>query len=165
MTAAQAGFLIGLSIAGLVIAAIAVAIVAADRRAVGGGSIGLLARLSRPSTARMEVGRWAHLAHRLSGLSIFVFLVLHLGDVALVAVSAELYDEVHSLYGTAPMRVFEVLLMAGILFHALNGLRLLALDVLDVSGRAAERLLWLVVLVTVAGIVPAAGIILGPVLR
>lgn len=165
MTPAQVAFLVGLATTGSVIAIVAVAIVAADRRAIGGGAIGLLERLSRPSTARMEVGRWAHLAHRLSGLSIFAFLVLHLMDVALFAVSPALYDEVHLLYGTAPMRVFEVVLLAGILFHALNGLRLLALDLVDASGRAAERLLWLALVATVLVTIPAAAVILGPVLR
>lgn len=165
MTPAQTAFILGLSTAGLVIVIVAAVIVMADRRAVGGGAIGLLERLSRPSTARIEVGRWSHVAHRISGLSIFAFLILHLADVALIAVSPELYDEVHLLYGTAPLRVFEVFLLAGILFHALNGLRLLALDIVDISGRAAERLLWFVLALTAALAIPAAGAILGPVLR
>jgi succinate dehydrogenase / fumarate reductase cytochrome b subunit len=162
---AQVAFLVGLATAGAAIALVTVVIVAADRRSVGGGAIGLLERLSRPSTARMEVGRWAHVAHRVSGLSIFAFLALHLGDIALFAVSPGLYDEVHSLYGTAPLRVFEVVLLAGILFHALNGLRLVALDLTDVSGRAAERWLWVVLVATVGVTIPAATVILGPVLR
>ena len=165
MTPAQAAFIVGLATAGLVIAIVAAVIVMADRRAVGGGAIGIVERLSRPSTARLEVGRWAYVAHRISGLSIFAFLILHLADVALIAVSPELYDEVHLLYGTAPLRVFEVALLAGILFHALNGMRLLVLDLVDVTGRTAERLLWLVLGVTALLVIPAAGVILGPVLR
>lgn len=165
MTTAQSAFVAGLALALLVIAIVAVAVVAADRRAVGGGSIGFLERLSRPSTARIEVGRWAHLAHRISGLAILAFLVLHLVDVSLIAVSPALYDEVHQLYGTAPLRVFEVALLAAIVFHAFNGLRLIALDLVDLPGRVAERLLWAVLVVTVLLTVPAAAIILGPVLR
>jgi succinate dehydrogenase / fumarate reductase cytochrome b subunit len=69
------------------------------------------------------------------------------------------------LYGTPVLRVFEVALLAAILFHAFDGLRLLALDLVDLGWRSSERLLWLAVALTVALTVPAAVLILAPVLR
>jgi hypothetical protein len=44
-------------------------------------------------------------------------------------------------------------------------LRLLALDLVDLGWRSSERLLWLAVALTVALTVPAAVLILAPVLR
>jgi len=162
MTAAQLAFLAALAIITLGIAAFAALVIGRSRQSAGGNP-GVIARLGRPSVARMELHRWAYYAHRISGLAIFAFLALHLVDVGLVAISPSLYDEVHSLYGTPPMRVFEVALLAGILFHAANGLRLLAMDLVDVGSRTSERLLWLAIAVTVILTIPAGVIILAPV--
>jgi succinate dehydrogenase / fumarate reductase cytochrome b subunit len=163
MTPAQLAFMAGLGVVTAAIAAYAILVVAQARRAAA-GTPGLIARLGRPSTARLELHRWAFYAHRISGLAIFAFLALHLIDVGLIAISPDLYDEVHSLYGTTAMRLFEVALLAGILWHTCNGLRLLVLDVVDVDTRASERLLWAALLATVALTIPAAIVILGPAL-
>lgn len=161
MTPAQLAFLAGLGVVTLAIVVYGVVVIARARRAAG-GSPGLIARLGRPSTARLELHRWAFYAHRISGVAIFAFLALHLVDVGLIAISPDLYDEVHSLYGSTPMRLFEVALLAGILWHACNGLRLLVLDVFDVGLRGSERMLWAALVVTVALTLPAAVVILGP---
>lgn len=161
MTPAQLAFLAGLGVVTLAIVVYGVVVIARARRAAG-GSPGLIARLGRPSTARLELHRWAFYAHRISGLAIFAFLALHLVDVGLIAISPHLYDEVHSLYGSTPMRLFEVVLLAGILWHACNGLRLLVLDVFDIGLRDSERMLWAALVVTVALTIPAAAVILGP---
>ena len=162
MTPAQLAFLAGLGVVTVAIVAYAAFVIARARRAAG-GTPGLIARLGRPSTARLELHRWAFYAHRISGLAIFAFLALHLVDVGLIAISPELYDEVHSLYGSTPMRLFEVALLAGILWHACNGLRLLLLDVVDMDARASERMLWAALIATIALTVPAAVVILRPV--
>lgn len=161
MTPAQLAFLAGLGVVTVSILAYAVVVIARARRAAG-GSPGLIARLGRPSTARLELHRWAFYAHRISGLAIFAFLALHLVDVGLIAISPDLYDEVHSLYGSTPMRLFEVALLTGILWHTCNGLRLVLLDVLDLGARASERMLWAALVATIALTVPAAIVILGP---
>lgn len=162
MSPAQLTFLVALAVVGVAIAILGALVLARSRRAAGVGP-GVVTRLGRPSVARLELHRWAYYAHRISGIGIFAFLALHLVDVGLVAISPDLYDEVHSLYGTPPMRVFEVVLLAGILFHAANGLRLLLLDLVDVGARTSERLLWLAIAITVVLTIPAGVIILAPV--
>jgi succinate dehydrogenase / fumarate reductase cytochrome b subunit len=163
MTPAQLAFLGALAtIVGLV-GAFGLLVVSRARRVAGGGRIGILGRLGRPSTARLELHRWAFYAHRISGLGILGFLALHTVDIGLVAISPALYDEVHALYSTPLLRVFEVSLLAGILFHAFNGLRLLHLDLFDTDARTSERLLWLTVALVVVVAIPAAVVIIGPV--
>lgn len=164
MTPAQASFLVALTAILLGVTAFAVVVVGAGRRSAGAETLGVVTRLARPRTARLELHRWAYYAHRVSGLAILGFLALHLVDVGLVAISPALYDEVHALYGTLPLRVFEVGLLAGILFHAANGLRLLVLDLVDVRAATSERLLWVAIAVTIVLTIPAAAIILGPAL-
>lgn len=110
-----------------------------------------------------DVQRWAFVAHRSTGVAVFAFLLLHVFDVALYVVSPARFDDVHELYGTAPMRVFECLLLFAILFHTFNGLRLVLLDVVEIRLSIARRLLHLALgLTAVAGLL-ASVVILKPV--
>jgi succinate dehydrogenase / fumarate reductase cytochrome b subunit len=165
MTPAQTAFLAALGTILALVAALGWLVVARARRASRVPATSILGRLGRTSVARLELHRWAFYAHRMGGLAILAFLALHVVDVGLVAISPMLYDEVHALYGTPALRVFEVFLLAAILFHAFDGLRLLVLDLVDVSWRMSERMLWLAVALTVALTIPAAAVILAPVFR
>ncbi len=152
MTGAQGAFLAAFTLVNVAIVA-AVVVVVRNARSMDGGTYvtrSLLKRLGRLPAERSDVNRWAFYAHRLSGIGIFAFLCLHIVDVSLYAISLPLYDEVHLLYGSAPMRVFEVGLLLALLFHALNGLRVIAIDVWDLGvGQAARLLTGVLVLTTV----------------
>jgi succinate dehydrogenase / fumarate reductase cytochrome b subunit len=102
-------------------------------------------------------------AHRATGVAVFAFLLVHVLDVALVALSRRRFDEVHELYGTAPMRVFECLLLFAILFHTFNGLRLVLLDLAEVRAATARRLLHGAVALTAVAGSAASVVILRPV--
>ena len=101
--------------------------------------VGWRGRIGRASDR--DAQRWAFIAHRVTGVAVFAFLTLHVFDVSLLAISSSRFDDVHRLYGTAPMRVFETLLCAAILFHTFNGLRLVLLDVAELGLQTARRLL------------------------
>ena len=165
MTKAQFLFLLAFSLVNVAILAAVVAVVREARRVDGGGywNRDMLRRLGRLPTERSEANRLAFYTHRVTGLAIFAFLALHVVDVSLYAVSPSLYDNVHELYGTTVMRVFECGLLFALLFHALNGLRLVAIDVWDVGARVATRMLTAVVVAT--GVLTLAGsiVILRPV--
>ena len=121
-----------------------------------------LERIGRASDR--DVQRWAFVAHRSTGVAVFAFLLLHVFDVALYAVSPARFDDVHELYGTAPMRVFECLLLFAILFHTFNGLRLVLLDVVEVQLSTARRLLHVALGLTASVGALASVVILKPVL-
>lgn len=110
-----------------------------------------------------DVQRWAFLAHRATGVAVFAFLLLHVLDVALYAISPARFDEVHELYGTTALRVFECLLLFAILFHTLNGLRLVLLDVVDVREPRARMLLHVAVALTAITGSAASVVIMKPV--
>ncbi len=107
-------------------------------------------------------GQWAFVGHRVSGVLVFLFLLLHIVDVSLINISAEAYDEVHELYGNVVLRIFEVGLLFALLFHSLNGLRIVALDFFPGAVRQERRLLSMVVFLTFAVGVPCAYVILKP---
>lgn len=165
MTTAQLLFLSAFTLVNFAILA-AVVVVAREARRVDGGALWsktLLRRLGRLPSERSEANRLAFYTHRLSGIAIFAFLALHIIDVSLVAISAALYDDVHRLYGTAVMRLFECGLLFALLFHALNGLRLIAIDVWDLGVQAATKILNGVVVASVLVTVAGSIVILRPV--
>ena len=124
--------------------------------------LGWIERIGR--TTDRDVQRWAFVAHRVTGVAVFAFLLLHVFDVSLFAVSKTRFDDVHRLYGSAPMRVFECLLLYAILFHTFNGLRLVALDVAELGAATAKRQLYGAIVATVLAGTAASVVILEPVL-
>jgi succinate dehydrogenase / fumarate reductase, cytochrome b subunit len=166
MTFAQLVFLAGLTVALLAVVWFGVVVVADAARSDGGPrpGVGLLGRLERPRTDWREANRWAFYVHRLTGCAIFAFLCLHIVDVSTYAFSRDLYGEVHDLYGSTPMRVFECALLFAILFHALNGLRIIAVDVADLGMVPARRALVAVMALTLLAGTAGSAVILAPVL-
>jgi succinate dehydrogenase / fumarate reductase, cytochrome b subunit len=115
----------------------------------------------RSTVYKGRTGQWAFLLHRISGFLVFFFLLLHIVDVSLIK-RPHLYDEVHELYGNVLMRVFEVGLLFALLYHSLNGLRIVLIDFWNDAVRN-ERALWYgVVFVTLAAGIPGAYVILRP---
>jgi succinate dehydrogenase / fumarate reductase cytochrome b subunit len=90
---------------------------------------------------------WSWVAHRVTGVLIFFFLYVHVLDTALVRVSPHLYNEVVETYKTPIVNLFEVGLVAAVLFHALNGLRIILVDFWSKGTRYQRQMLWAVVAV------------------
>jgi succinate dehydrogenase / fumarate reductase, cytochrome b subunit len=122
--------------------------------------------LTRVPTLLRYRGREGMLAwafHRISGVGIFAFVVLHVIDIYLVGGDPELYDEVLAFYASIPGRILEVLLGAGLLYHALNGLRIIIIDLWPRMTAYHRQLWWASWVIFVAVGVPGAVIILRPV--
>ena len=112
---------------------------------------------------RGRVGMLAWAFHRISGVGIFAFVVLHVIDIYLVGGNPELYDDVLTFYASIPGRLLEVVLGAALLYHALNGLRIIIIDLWP-PMTVYHRVLWWAswVIFIVVG-VPGGLIILRPV--
>ena len=164
MTMSQWLFLVGLTLISLAVLVFG-GIVALGAARSGSGSYlsrGFFRRLQRSPSERAEFDRWAFYAHRLSGFAIFAFLLLHLVDVGLFTASPDLYDEVHELYGSLGLRLFECVLLFAILFHTFNGLRVLAIDLGNLSVAISRRLLLAAVSLTALIGLAGSAVILAP---
>ena len=106
-------------------------------------------------------GQWAFLAHRITGFLVFAFLMLHVVDVSLVR-WPDLYDDVHRLYGNILLRLFEVGLLVSLVFHALNGLRIAAVDLFPGAVANEARMFNVVLLLTASLSIPGAVVIVWP---
>jgi succinate dehydrogenase / fumarate reductase, cytochrome b subunit len=94
---------------------------------------------------RGREGMWSWVAHRVTGVLVFFFLFVHVLDTALVRVSPEAYDDTIAVYKTPIVAFMEYGLVAAVLFHALNGLRIVAVDFWDKGTRYQKQMLWAVV--------------------
>lgn len=104
-------------------------------------------RLAAPGTLyRGGAGMWSWVAQRVTGMLVYMFLVVHVLDTSLVRVSPEAYDAVIAIYKNPVVGLAEVGLVGAVLFHALNGVRILAVDALA-NGPGRQRLMLVAVLV------------------
>jgi succinate dehydrogenase / fumarate reductase, cytochrome b subunit len=106
---------------------------------------------------RGREGMWSWVAHRVTGFLIFFFLLVHVADTSLVRVSPEAYDVVIGSYKNPVMGIAEAGLVAAIVFHAFNGIRVMLVDFWAKGTRYQRVMLWVVmalVVVTMAGFLP-----------
>lgn len=104
---------------------------------------------------RGREGMWSWVAHRVTGVLIFFFLLVHVLDTALVRVSPDSYDSVIDSYKSPVINLMEVGLVAAVVYHALNGLRVMAIDFWEKGPRYQRQL-------TRYGVVPGFVILVGP---
>jgi succinate dehydrogenase / fumarate reductase cytochrome b subunit len=94
---------------------------------------------------RGREGMWSWVLHRITGVSIYFFLLVHILDTALVRISPEAYNAVIGTYKNPVMGLGETALVAAILFHALNGLRIILIDFWGPGTRHQRLLFWIVI--------------------
>lgn len=109
------------------------------------------ARPKRPLTAwfdvrRHRVGSWAFALNRLTGIGLTVYLFLHLIVLSLLAQGESSWDEFVALAKSPFFLTLDVVLIFGILFHGLNGIRV-ALVGMGVGARNQRQIFWGVVAV------------------
>lgn len=71
---------------------------------------------------------WSWVAHRITGVTLFFFLFAHVIDTSMVRVSPEAYNTAVETYKNPIVGVMEIGLVAAVLFHAFNGIRLILVD-------------------------------------
>jgi succinate dehydrogenase / fumarate reductase cytochrome b subunit len=71
---------------------------------------------------------WSWVAHRITGVMLFFFLFAHVIDTAMVRVSPDAYNTAVETYKNPVVGLMEVGLVAAVLFHALNGIRVILVD-------------------------------------
>ena len=114
-------------------------------------------RVPRGTLDRGNEGMWSWVLHRITGVAIFFFLLVHVLDTALIRVSPEAYDAVIGTYKNWIMALGEVALVGAIAYHAYNGLRIILVDFWSWATRHQRQLWWGVIglwVVTMLGFTP-----------
>lgn len=104
---------------------------------------------------RGDLGMWSWVAHRITGVLTFFFLFVHVLDTALVRVSPNAYDTVINTYKHPVMILFELGLLAAVLFHGFNGIRVMLVDFWAQGTRYQRPMLWGVLALWLVLMIPA----------
>lgn len=120
------------------------------------------ARRRRPPRTlyRGDPGMWSWVLHRISGATIFFFLFVHVLDAAMLRISPQTYNAVIHDYQTPVVGLMEYGLIAAVLFHGLNGIRVILIDFWSEGPRYQKVMFWIVGVVFLLLMVPA-GVVTG----
>jgi succinate dehydrogenase cytochrome b subunit len=80
-------------------------------------------------------GQWSWLLHRITGLAVILFLFAHVVDTAVVGWGPEAYNRVVSVYHNWVVKLLELGLVAAVLYHAINGVKIMVFDFWPASAR------------------------------
>lgn len=96
----------------------------------------------RAVTYRGREGQIAWMLHRVTGLGIFVFLALHIVDIFLMSFGPDAFDALLFIYHKFFFKLTIVFgLYLGVLYHGLNGIRVVIIDFWPNVGRK-QAMVW-----------------------
>jgi len=84
---------------------------------------------------RWQLGFWAFLLMRISGVAVGLYLILHLYVLNHLLDGPAAFDDLMKTMQSPLLKLLEVALLGGVLYHALNGVRILWVD----FGQAAKN--------------------------
>jgi succinate dehydrogenase / fumarate reductase cytochrome b subunit len=106
---------------------------------------------------------WA--LHRLAGIGIIGFLALHIFDIFLMQFGPDVFNDLLFIYKSAPFRVLEIMLLFGLLYHALNGLRIIILDFFPATARFHAQLWYVQMIIFFLAFIPLAVLMVIPIVK
>jgi succinate dehydrogenase / fumarate reductase cytochrome b subunit len=99
-----------------------------------------LAKFTYASTHyRGREGMTAFLLHRISGLAVLLFLSIHIYDTALVYFNPSGYEDFMAVYRSPYFLLAEIALVAGVIYHGLNGFRIALFDLVIPAAWSINR--------------------------
>lgn len=104
---------------------------------------------------KRHVGMWAYALNRLTGLGLVFYLYLHLIVLSQLARGPEAWDGFVALAKSPAFLMLDVILLAGLLIHGLNGMRV-TLNGIGVGVGTHKTLFVIAMVVAVAASVVGA---------
>ena len=107
---------------------------------------------------RRRVGSWAFALNRLTGLGLTLYLFLHLGILTILLLGETAWNDFIALARSPLFLFFDVILLFGLIFHGLNGIRVSLVG----SGYSTERqrsLFWILMVLGIVLLVAAAWLV------
>lgn len=97
---------------------------------------------------RTGVGHLAQILHRISGIVLALYLLIHIWDIgAVTRGGAQSFNEAMAIFDTPFWKIMDALLVAAVLFHAFNGIRILLFDA-GVGLKYQRAMFWISLLLT-----------------
>mgnify|MGYP001558979858 FL=1 len=111
---------------------------------------------------RGGVGMWSFILHRVPGIGVLLFLLIHIIDTVLIGWGPEIYNKVMALYAHPVFRVSEVGLFGAVLFHAMNGIRIIIIDFWEKSSKYHKQMFYAEIVLFAVSFAGAAFVMLKP---
>jgi succinate dehydrogenase / fumarate reductase cytochrome b subunit len=99
-------------------------------------------------------GQWSWLAHRITGVAVILFLFAHVVDTAVIGWGPEAYNRVLRVYHNWGVRLLELGLVAAVMYHAINGVKIMIIDFWPTSTRHYKALSLASTGLFLAGMIP-----------
>jgi len=120
-----------------------------------------IASIFRAVTYRGREGQIAWMLHRVTGVGVFLFLALHILNIFLMSFPSDVFNSVLVLYHNLVFKLLTVFgLYLGVLYHALNGIRVMIVDFWPGAGRYQAPLWRVQMVIFVLAFVPSAAVML-----
>ena len=120
-----------------------------------------MAGFFRDVTYRGREGQIAWMLHRVTGVGVFLFLALHIVNIFLMAFPAGVFNSTLGIYHGLLGKILIVFgLYLGVLYHALNGIRVLIVDFVPGAARYQAPMWRVQVVIFLALYAPSAAILL-----
>ena len=110
-----------------------------------------------------QSGMWSWLLHRIAGLGILLFLLVHIVDISLLNFGPNVYNEGIALFGVGVVRVITLALVAGLFFHSFNGVRIILIDFWPKAVRIQRAMFVIVMILTVLCFIGIGWFIIAPI--
>jgi succinate dehydrogenase / fumarate reductase cytochrome b subunit len=114
----------------------------------------LVLTLTETLRYRGAIGQWSWVLHRITGLGVVFFLVLHVIGVSWSVFYPELWEKEIAVYQHPLFTIGEFVLTACVVYHALNGLRISIFDNRPQLWKHQARAAMVVLFGTVVLLVP-----------
>jgi succinate dehydrogenase / fumarate reductase cytochrome b subunit len=110
-----------------------------------------------------QSGMWSWLLHRIAGLGVLLFLLVHIVDISLLNFGPKVYNEGIALFGTGIVRVITLALVAALFYHSFNGVRIILIDFWPKAVRFQGRMFAIVMVLTILAFVALGVYIIAPI--
>lgn len=109
---------------------------------------------------QLKEGQIAYILHRVSGVAVILFLFVHLVENFFLLMGEAAYNRAIGLYDVWYFRLGEFALVAAVVYHALNGTRIVVIDFWQKSTRYQKPLWYAVMALSALILLPVAKIML-----
>ena len=113
-----------------------------------------------PPVYNGDPGQYAWVLHRATGIGVLFFLLVHIIDIMLIGFGRDVYDESVEFYGRLEIIPMEVALVGAVVYHTLNGVRIMLIDFTGIGYRRERLMFWIVLVLSVLLTIPSLIIIL-----
>jgi succinate dehydrogenase / fumarate reductase cytochrome b subunit len=101
---------------------------------------------------------WA--LHRISGLGVLAFLLLHIVDIFLVGYGPGPFNDLLFLYRNPIFRIGEIVLVGAVYYHAANGVRIILIDFWPAAYKFERQLYYIAMAVFIIGFAATAAVMI-----